>query len=120
MPINSDLIYKFTNEVENAHINRFFIIVSRSANSILEDKNKLDIILAPNPTENSFTILGLEQVAEPTKVELIDLTGKIVYSNPWNPNSTIDCSNFTQGIYLCKIITPKGVLTRKLSIKKNQ
>jgi hypothetical protein len=119
-PINADLIYRFTNDLEGASINRFFVMVSRSANSILENNNNLEIILAPNPAENSFKIIGLEQLTEPVKIELIDVTGKIVYSSNLDAHSTIDCSHFTQGIYICKVATQQGILTKKLSIKKNQ
>jgi hypothetical protein len=68
-------------------------------------------ILYPNPT-NGILNIGNKNL---TKIQLFDLTGKIL--KEFNPNPLVDLSNFSKGIYLIKLISDEGIMTDKIIIK---
>jgi hypothetical protein len=62
------------------------------------DYRKVDIY--PNPANTNLFIDGIEKVGE-FKVEILDITGRIVYSS--SLTKTIDVSSYSDGQYLVKI-----------------
>ena len=62
------------------------------------DHRKVNIY--PNPANTTLFIDGIEKVSE-FKVEILDITGRIVYSS--SLTKTIDVSSFSDGQYLVKI-----------------
>ena len=64
-----------------------------------------NIKMYPNPTNGIFTI----ETQEVCTVEVFDMIGKKVYSNKLSVgSSTIDLSNYTNGIYLLTVTNQKG------------
>jgi hypothetical protein len=64
-----------------------------------------NIKMYPNPTNGIFTI----ETQEVSTVEVFDMIGKKVYSNKLSVgSSTIDLSNYTNGIYLLTVTNQKG------------
>jgi len=61
----------------------------------------------PNPTTGMIRVYG-EKV---TKVDVMNLTGKIIFSSK---TADIDLSREADGIYFLKIVTEKGVVTKKV------
>ena len=64
----------------------------------------------PNPSNGIFTLINLKAFGEPLSVEIIDITGKIIYNQQFaNRNSqfVIDISNQPKGIYFLKITCNK-------------
>jgi hypothetical protein len=79
------------------------------------------IIIYPNPAQNFFNISIEEPTMEPNSISIIDLSGKIVFEEPFNPgikNVQIP-DNLTSGIYIVEL--KSGTITldaQKLVIYK--
>ena len=78
---------------------------------IINDVKKQKALLYPNPT-NGILNIGNKNL---TKIQIFDLTGKII--KEFNPNPLVDLSNFSKGIYLIKLISDEGIMTDKIIIK---
>lgn len=72
-----------------------------------------EIIIAPNPTEGEFSILGLNEDA---RLTIIDGYGKIIKNSLENTNATIDLTSFSSGMYFI-IIEMEGKRILKRVVK---
>jgi len=70
-----------------------------------EEKNDL---IYPNPTSNILNLNNLQNA----NIKIFDLCGKMLM-NINNTDSKIDVSNLNNGIYLIKIETQSGIITKK-------
>ena len=77
------------------------------------EKNPLNIF--PNPTNNSITITGLEEGTH--KMEIIDMSGRVVKTENINNSQLIDLSALQEGCYLVKVQTNKTLHTAKVIVK---
>ncbi len=67
------------------------------------------IIIFPNPVSETMEIrLREEYSSHVTACKIFNVIGEIVYSTSIPEQTTIDCRNFTPGIYLLEIITESG------------
>ena len=83
------------------------------SNESFEVANNIKIY--PNPTNGIFAI----ETQEDSTVEVFDMIGKKVYSNKVSVgSSTIDLSNYTNGIYLLTVTNQKGNLNTFKLIKQ--
>ena len=74
----------------------------------ISDEMDADITIYPNPNNGVFVIIG----AQGNKIEVSDITGKIIYNLHMFDNiGTIDMSDFENGIYLIKIIRGETILS---------
>lgn len=65
------------------------------------ETNKSEVKVYPNPTRNVWSFSTNNTIES---VEIVDVTGKIVYSNLFNTYEiSIDATNFSNGIYFAKI-----------------
>ena len=71
------------------------------------DNSKISIF--PNPANSILFINGLTTKSD---ISIYDFSGKMVFNQPID-NSQIDISRFPNGMYLMKIETTTGVLTKK-------
>jgi hypothetical protein len=69
---------------------------------------------------NFLNISGLDTDDKVQSLELVDLTGKVVYSTKYtaNPFLSVDLNQFNQGVYFARINTLKYQLTRKFLINQ--
>ncbi len=81
----------------------------------LNNINEGDFKLYPNPTNDNFYIQS--NTKGQLDVSIINLQGKIVYHKNVNPNSPIDVSLFSQGVYFIQIKTNNSYKTIKLVIE---
>jgi hypothetical protein len=85
-----------------------------STTTSVEDDN-LEVsstyLVYPNPVKDILTIDG-----NYTKVEVIDMFGKLVLSS--ENNKTINVSSLANGIYMLNIKSNKGTQTQKITISK--
>lgn len=72
-----------------------------------------DLKIYPNPTSHLWNIsTNNERI---TLLEVYDITGKrVFYTQPQSVTSQIDSSNFNTGLYILKIHTDKGSISKKL------
>jgi hypothetical protein len=70
-------------------------------------------VLYPNPATDKFIIKkGYLKI---NRIEITDLTGKIVLNSD---KTEINVSGLPEGSYLVQIHSDKGILTKKLIVKK--
>jgi rhamnogalacturonan endolyase len=84
-------------------------------------KEKMSVTVFPNPAENSeVDITFVLQNKSSCKVEIYDITGKIVESRELGIQEackitqTINISNLSKGTYIVKVVTPENMATTKL------
>ena len=97
--------------IENPNINETIIVIEGSTILSVEDFDKNDISLYPNPTSNflNFSIKGLENVP----VQIIDVTGKIVLNAKISNESAIDVSALKTGTYFAMLQVENKITTYK-------
>ena len=81
----------------------------------IEDTIASKIIINPNPATNIITITNLPQ--EITKIEVLDMQGRVVLSENNIINNTINISNLQAANYILKIHVGKSIFYKKV-IKK--
>ena len=80
----------------------------------VNDVNKNNLTVYPNPTADYFSINNVKDVVS---VKIYDLSGKVVKSQLESVNDKFDISSLEKGIYTVSIKTKSGVVTKKI-IKK--
>jgi len=78
---------------------------------LVENDNN-SIGLTPNPVNSILQIISLDN-SSINKIRIYEITGKLVIEKKGNVNQ-IDISNLTNGLYLVKIETDKGTITKKI------
>ncbi len=80
------------------------------------------IALYPNPTNGVFTLtFGLKEKGD-VKIDILDMSGKIVKSvtkrsgDQQHFETQIDLSDQTNGVYICRVQTTNGVISRKITL----
>jgi hypothetical protein len=79
-----------------------------------EISNMVDVGVYPNPTTGKITIEceGME------RVEVVDITGKLVYEIPVsNDVLEIDISAFSKGVYFVKVFSAEGVAVERVVLE---
>ena len=83
----------------------------------IEELVKLDILLYPNSANHIVTIKANKETII-TSVEIFNVAGQKINAHLSNSNSTINVSNLSDGMYLLKIVSKNGVVSKKLIVKK--
>lgn len=77
------------------------------------ETNKNTIKVYPNPSRNVWSFTTENNTIE--SIEIVDVTGKIVYSNQFYANEiSVDVTGFSNGIYFAKIKAENAIQTIKL------
>jgi len=74
----------------------------------VEDENRLNISIYPNPVKDKLYIQGLSNTS---KVSIYNVLGKLVLSE--TTKSEIDVDNLQSGIYIIKIVDEQKEIIRK-------
>ena len=86
----------------------------------IDNLQSLDIQAYPNPTSDFIAIQLNGLINSELKLELIDLTGKIIKTTTINPGSTIgyfDTATLYSGTYIIHISNDKETIIKKVMIK---
>ncbi len=85
--------------------------------NIVSAKNGInEFEILPNPFKDEITISNTDKI---TNIEIVDLTGKVVYtSQPINNKVSVNTSNLKGGVYYIKVYNNESVITKKI-IKSN-
>jgi len=94
---------------------RDYWIMKLSLTLGLEDILSKNISLSPNPATNTISISNLPQ--EVTKLEVVDMQGRVVLTQTKIQNNTLDISKLQAATYLVKIYSGKSIFVKKI-IKK--
>jgi hypothetical protein len=78
------------------------------------DENALsDIMIYPNPTRGGLNIKA-EGI---TRITIINTIGQVIYDIDTNSNEeTIDMSQYKAGVYMVKVMTENGLITRRINV----
>lgn len=76
-----------------------------------------DLSLFPNPSDGIITV-NIKGTQFDGRIEIQDITGKIVYSSSINDNKLQLSLNASPGLYFVRFISNKNVLTKRLIIEK--
>ena len=80
----------------------------------IDELSAVTVSVFPNPATSLITLLGTSDMK---RVELVNLLGSVVLAKEVNASKTsVDVSPFSQGVYLLRIFTDQGMLTKKLHI----
>lgn len=84
--------------------------------SSITNQSNHAISIYPNPVNDKLYIISTDKNIN--KIELIDLTGKIVYlDSQVHQNQSIDLSGFESGLYIVKAYTLENIYSKKIIIK---
>jgi len=77
------------------------------------------LLISPNPATNNVTIALNSKQNGVFNVNIVDLTGKSVYTNSLEANATmnVDVTAFAKGVYFVKINNDKTQFVQKLIVK---
>jgi hypothetical protein len=84
----------------------------------LPDNAKPDLMVYPNPSAGLF-VVSLDGVAGITKINVVDLTGKLVYTKEVNKDlflHSVNLSQLTNGTYYVKVITEDQSYAKRIVI----
>jgi hypothetical protein len=86
---------------------------------VAENEHKHEIAIFPNPSNGITTIEVSGVVNNDETVEIIDITGRLIYSEKMNAyanfaESFVDVSSYKSGTYLVKVKTNERVYTKSL------
>ena len=82
--------------------------------------NIIDCTIFPNPANNFINII-IHNVNNKAAIQLVDLFGKVISQNEITLNSNytykqLDVSNLQKGMYILKISSAKGIISKKVII----
>jgi hypothetical protein len=90
------------------------IQVSYSTNVNLVNREQVQVTMYPNPANDKIVISGSFENAQ---VQLFTSSGRLVYQSvKETKQAIIDVTRFENGVYILKVISQKGVVTKKASI----
>ncbi|RYD56097.1 MAG: T9SS type A sorting domain-containing protein [Sphingobacteriales bacterium] len=108
----------------NGKVNAYAAVKKAWQTNSVEDvaDNKVRYELYPNPAARTTTITYNTAATENVVIEVLDLSGKRMYSQDWKVYNGYNSKNLnlealTKGFYLVKLHTAKGVATTKLVIE---
>lgn len=75
-----------------------------------------DFQLFPNPARSVLNVVSPEMISE---IRIIDILGQVVYSaNVVGDRHQINVAGMRDGIYFVQMVTPQGIITRRVQIKQ--
>lgn len=88
-------------------------LFTTSLSTEIENSNEAEnISVFPNPTQGNIYV---DFITSKTTISLFNLTGEKIKEIVTEENTVIDLSNYANGIYLMKLVTEDGIITRKIS-----
>ena len=113
-------ILTFSNNLRHSRLNnwKYFSIEAIIHNDLVPDSNLKsngeELSIYPNPTKGQLLLKNIE-IKEIIKVTIFDNIGRRTLDiNNLNPNSSIDISNLSKGIYFIRVETNNSVITKKI------
>ena len=121
LPINAGFNYDFflSKEAATKGINRFEIVIKHlSANLITENNQSIDVPLYPNPFYDWLTIKWLTRSQAPTKIEIHNTNGQLVFTNSFINTNDLQVSyplkKLSAGIYYVSLFNAIKKVVHKI------
>jgi hypothetical protein len=73
----------------------------------------LEVSVFPNPAKDRLSI-QIYGVGTNAAISLMDLNGKELTSTSFKGDGTLDLMNYSPGMYILRVQTAKGVVTKKI------
>lgn len=108
-PIVKGQPYTFRNDEINKEVNSRFYISKNPVVASRENK----ITVYPNPSKDKVSIkaFGLTEKAD---LRILDMSGKIIHSEIFHYETSLDVSNYPAGLYFIRVENESGQFTEKL------
>lgn len=99
-------------------VSRMGYITVIDVTGVREDAPSLSLTLYPNPVRHGVARININgEGVDISKVSIYNLTGEeVLQVVDYRNNSEISLNSLKPGIYLVKVMTNKGSITRKISI----
>ncbi|HWY98113.1 MAG TPA: glycoside hydrolase family 44 protein, partial [Bacteroidia bacterium] len=106
---------KFIYTLPTQSVYHFVLTDTTSVTGFNNLYNNNDLVIYPNPSSGVYTV-ELKVNSEQLKVEVYNMLGEQVYSQYSIPNTqfSLNLSNSPNGIYILRIESANGVVTKKL------
>lgn len=106
--------------VSVSNIANFSLVQDTCIDASVNEKNNnnISLILSPNPATNELRF-EISNKIELTNLTIIDINGREVYSIERSIGNSVNISNLSQGIYLLKLMTDRGLISRKFIKESN-
>jgi len=93
---------------------RFELIIRPSGATSVQEITDKDIKVVPNPVKSQMRVTYPEKT-DNLNLRVVDITGKIVYEDPYYNQSEINVSEWSNGIYFIRILNNDVAITRKFA-----
>ena len=80
----------------------------------MDDLSSSTIKIYPNPNNGNFFI---EYNGNNARLNIMDFTGKIVFSNEINSSQTINMNNFSKGVYFLNLFNDQSNIVKQFLVK---
>ncbi|MCK4676799.1 MAG: HYR domain-containing protein [Bacteroidales bacterium] len=119
-PIGETLITWYALDVFG-NLNSCDMTIQVTDNYAIDEKEIVSFVIYPNPTDGTFTISYTIPENEAVDLKIIDLTGQVVYLNKnlnalFGQENQIDITGLRKGIYIVRLETVSGVVTKKVTV----
>jgi|GEM_PF-2698137 len=95
-----------------------FLFLTLGNGLSINNSNGNNLNVYPNPFTNNISIQMPSNTAKSVDVEIVDITGKIIYSENVLTNSlnevNVNTNALTKGIYILKVLNDNQVFTKKI------
>ncbi len=89
---------------------------NNNTTTVNEVKSKTDIQIFPNPIKN---LINITNIPSGSKLKIMSIEGKLAYNSfTENEQTTINTSDFTNGIYILQIENNIEIVSRKIVVNK--
>jgi len=106
-------------EAENGGCDSVCIVTAEAISSKgLDDKQSQFIQVHPNPVKDELNISFIDNSNKNYDIQLVDMTGNILYSITTKSNQTINMNKYSTGLYYIIIKDKSGKMIRKEKIIK--
>ncbi len=94
-------------------------ITSPISSGVNELAENVQIQLSPNPTPSKVSIWLESKMAKTLKIQVIDITGRIVLSDNWavavgQNLRSLDMNAFSKGAYMVQLIDNQNIISKKI------
>jgi hypothetical protein len=108
---DTERYFEFSNSIDSIYLDLNMEYDPLTLNIQKEALKYADIKIYPNPATDNLTIQSAKTI---TAIQFYNMNGQLVYEEFNLTNNQLNIASLTKGIYMVKISTDDGVITKKL------